>query len=181
MLLVSRAHMRLKRAFRQRIVSSLMSSGLCPACLLAGRAACGGSSRLARLLCAGRLACSAAAYSAHTLRAAALSETTSEFDAVYREGRRRSSREFAIFVRANGLPVSRFGWSIKKALGTAVRRNRIRRRLREIVRLHRREIAGGWDVVIHPRASVATADFAALTAELMKLLPRAKAAQQSKE
>jgi ribonuclease P protein component len=104
-----------------------------------------------------------------------------EFDAVYREGRRRSSREFAIFVRANGLPVSRFGWSIKKALGTAVRRNRIRRRLREIVRLHRREIAGGWDVVIHPRASVATADFAALTAELMKLLPREKAAPQSKE
>ena len=104
-----------------------------------------------------------------------------EFDAVYREGRRRSGREFAIFVRANGLPVSRFGWSIKKALGTAVRRNRIRRRLREIVRLHRREIAGGWDVVIHPRASVASADFAALTAELMKLLPREKAAPQSKE
>jgi ribonuclease P protein component len=104
-----------------------------------------------------------------------------EFDAVYREGRKRSGREFAVFVRANGLPVSRFGWSIKKALGTAVRRNRIRRRLREIVRLHRTEIAGGWDVVIHPRTSVATADFTALTAELIKLLPHEKAAQQSKE
>ena len=104
-----------------------------------------------------------------------------DFDAVYREGRKRTSREFAVFLRANGLPVSRFGWSIKKALGTAVRRNRMRRRLREIVRLHRREIAGGWDVVIHPRASVATADFAALTSELLKLLPREKAAQESKE
>lgn len=104
-----------------------------------------------------------------------------DFDAVYREGRKRSSREFAVFLRANGSQVSRFGWSIKKALGTAVRRNRIRRRLREIVRLHRRKIAGGWDVVIHPRASAATADFAALAAELMKLLPREKAAQESKE
>jgi ribonuclease P protein component len=104
-----------------------------------------------------------------------------DFDAVYRQGRKRTSREFAVFLRANGLPVSRFGWSIKKALGTAVRRNRIRRRLREIVRLHRREISGGWDVVIHPRASVATAEFAALTAELMKLLPGEKAAGQSKE
>jgi ribonuclease P protein component len=104
-----------------------------------------------------------------------------DFDAVYREGRKRTSREFAVFLRANGLPVSRFGWSIKKALGTAVRRNRIRRRLREIVRLHRREIAGGWDVVIHPRASAASADCAALASELMNLLPRKKAVQQSKE
>ena len=86
-----------------------------------------------------------------------------EYDAVYREGRRRSSHELTVFVRPNGLHLSRFGWSIKKALGTAVRRNRIRRRLREILRLHRQEIPPGWDIVIHPRSSVATADFSALT------------------
>ena len=97
-----------------------------------------------------------------------------EYDAVYREGRRRSSREFTIFVRPNGLHVSRFGWSIKKALGSAVRRNRIRRRLREILRLHRQEISPGWDIVIHPRSSAVTADFSALTTELLKLLPRAQ-------
>ncbi|MGA8145716.1 MAG: ribonuclease P protein component [Candidatus Acidiferrales bacterium] len=99
----------------------------------------------------------------------------SEFDAVYREGRRRTSREFAVFLRANGLDQSRFGWSIKKALGSAVRRNRIRRRIREIVRLHRQEISPGWDIVIHPRTSVATAEFAGLTEELLKLLPRGAA------
>lgn len=104
-----------------------------------------------------------------------------DFDAVYREGRKRTSREFAVFLRANGLERSRFGWSIKKALGTAVRRNRIRRRLREIVRLHRSEVAPGWDIVIHPRSSVAVADFAALASELMKLLPRDKAPGTSKE
>ena len=93
-----------------------------------------------------------------------------EYDAVYREGRRRSSREFTLFVRPNGLEVSRFGWSIKKALGNAVKRNRIRRRLREIFRLHRREIAAGWDIVVHPRATVATADFAGLAQEMIKLL-----------
>lgn len=94
----------------------------------------------------------------------------SEYDAVYREGRRRSSREFTVFLRANGLEISRFGWSIKKALGGAVRRNRVRRRLREIVRLHRQEIAPGWDIVIHPRSSVASTEFSRLTGELMKLL-----------
>jgi ribonuclease P protein component len=83
------------------------------------------------------------------------------------------SLEFTIFVRPNGLDLSRFGWSIKKALGSAVQRNRIRRRLREILRLHRQEIAPGWDIVIHPRSSAATADFSALTRELLQLIPRA--------
>jgi ribonuclease P protein component len=96
-----------------------------------------------------------------------------EYDAVYRDGRRKSGREFAVFLRPNGLDVSRFGWSIKKALGGAVRRNRIRRRIREIVRLHRQEIAPGWDIVIHPRSSVATTKFLAATDDLLKLLPRA--------
>jgi ribonuclease P protein component len=97
-----------------------------------------------------------------------------EYDAVYREGRRRTSREFTIFVRPNGLEVSRFGWSIKKALGNAVRRNRIRRRLREIFRLHRQEIARGWDIVVHPRTTVATAEFPALAQEMLKLLTMPK-------
>ena len=87
------------------------------------------------------------------------------------KGAAAASREFTIFLRPNGLDISRFGWSIKKALGNAVRRNRIRRRLREIVRLHRQEIAPGWDIVIHPRSSAATAEFSALTEELLKLLP----------
>ncbi|MGC1911817.1 MAG: ribonuclease P protein component [Candidatus Acidiferrales bacterium] len=95
-----------------------------------------------------------------------------EYDAVYREGRRRAGREFSVFLRPNGLERSRFGWSIKKALGNAVKRNRIRRRLREIVRLHRQEIAPGWDIVIHPRSSAATAPFSALTEELLKMLPK---------
>jgi len=95
----------------------------------------------------------------------------SEYDAVYRDGRKRTSRECTVFLRPNGLDLARFGWSIKKALGSAVRRNRIRRRLREILRLHRQEIAPGWDIVIHPRSSAATADFSALTRDLLKLLP----------
>ena len=96
-----------------------------------------------------------------------------EYDAVYKEGRRRAGRELTVFLCLNGLDFSRFGWSVKKALGTAVRRNRIRRRIREIVRLHRQEIAPGWDIVIHPRSSAAIADFGALTDELLRLVPEA--------
>jgi ribonuclease P protein component len=93
-----------------------------------------------------------------------------EFDAVYRTGKRRSNSHFTVFFRANQLPESRFGFSIKKALGGAVVRNRIRRRVREIVRCHRQEIPAGWDIVIHPKKSVERAEFAVMTAELLRLV-----------
>lgn len=93
-----------------------------------------------------------------------------EFDAVYSAGKRRSSSHFTVFLRANGQPLSRFGFSIKRALGGAVVRNRIRRRVREMVRCHRLEIPAGWDIVIHPKSKVAGAEFAALAEELVRLL-----------
>jgi ribonuclease P protein component len=116
-----------------------------------------------------------------------------EYEAVYGAGQRRSSPQFSVFFRANtalpkeaigreplregssaGAPGasrgSRFGISVKKALGGAVVRNRIKRRIREILRRNRTEIPTGWDIVIHPRSSVARAAFAPLEAELVRLL-----------
>jgi ribonuclease P protein component len=60
--------------------------------------------------------------------------------------------------------------SIGRALGGAVVRNRIRRRLREILRAHRQETSSGWDIILHPRASVATSNYLALSEELLSLL-----------
>ena len=93
-----------------------------------------------------------------------------EFDFVYRGGKRRSSPHFTVFVRANERSFSRFGFSIKKALGGAVVRNRIRRRVREVVRCHRQEIPAGWDIVIHPKSAVAKTPLPALTTEFLRLL-----------
>jgi ribonuclease P protein component len=93
-----------------------------------------------------------------------------DFEAVYRRGARLKSPQFVVFYCANGGPSSRFGISLKKALGGAVVRNRIRRRIREILRRNSLEIASGWDLVMHPRRSVASANFAALQAELVGLL-----------
>ena len=93
-----------------------------------------------------------------------------DFDAVYRAAKRRSNPYFTIFYRANQLPQSRYGFSIKKALGSAVVRNRMRRRVREIVRLHQQELPAGWDIVIHPKHAVERAKFATLESELVKVL-----------
>lgn len=101
-----------------------------------------------------------------------------EFDAVYRAGRRRSSSHFTVFLRANELPESRFGVSIKKALGGAVVRNRIRRRLREVIRCRRSDIPAGWDIVIHPKSAVDKAPFAELAEELLRLLESAGQARK---
>ena len=75
-----------------------------------------------------------------------------------------------VFYCANGGERSRFGISVKKALGGAVVRNRIRRRIREILRRNTLEIPSGWDMVMHPRRSVAGGDFLALQEELVGLL-----------
>jgi ribonuclease P protein component len=66
------------------------------------------------------------------------------------------------------MPYSRFGFSIKKEIGGAVVRNRIRRRVREIVRLHREEIGAGWDLVIHPKKVVVRSEFGVVTAEFLR-------------
>lgn len=89
---------------------------------------------------------------------------------MYRSAKRRSNAYFTVFFRANEGSASRFGFSIKKGLGGAVVRNRIRRRVREMVRLHRQELPTGWDIVIHPKASVERAPFAAVAAELLRTL-----------
>jgi ribonuclease P protein component len=93
-----------------------------------------------------------------------------DFEVVYRGGGRLKSPQFVVFYGANGRSRSRFGISVKKALGNAVVRNRIRRRIREILRRNGSEIPWGWDIVMHPRRSVARANFAALEAELVGLL-----------
>jgi ribonuclease P protein component len=58
----------------------------------------------------------------------------------------------------------------RAALASASRKRLAARRLREMVRCHRLEIPAGWDIVIHPKSSVARAEFAALTADLLRVV-----------
>jgi len=94
-----------------------------------------------------------------------------EFRQVYDEGQRRSGRLATIFLRANGLPQTRLGITTPARLGNAVLRNRVRRRVREVFRLNRLAIAGGWDIVLNPREAVAEVPFPTLVRELLKLFP----------
>jgi ribonuclease P protein component len=72
----------------------------------------------------------------------------------------------------NGLPLSRCGFSVGKNIGKAVVRNRVKRLLREIVRLT--PIKPGWDIVLIARSKSSVAQFADLKKIIENLLSRAQ-------
>jgi ribonuclease P protein component len=68
---------------------------------------------------------------------------------------------------------ARIGFTVSKKVGTAVERNRVRRRLREAVRRSASpHLRAGHDYVIVGRRAALTADFARLTTELEQSLAR---------
>ena len=110
-----------------------------------------------------------------------------DFERVYKLGRRHFSRSMTVFylprTAGDAVPLSgsdlRVGFTVGRALGGAVQRNRIKRRLREAVRLTRPSTALNVDVVINPKKMVLTAEFEAVLNEvrqafvvLEKQLPR---------
>lgn len=95
-----------------------------------------------------------------------------DFDRVYRQGRRHFAEHITVFYllrepepKAKG---PRIGFTVGKALGGAVARNRIKRRLREAVRLKGFPENLSVDVVINPKRSVRTMEFADLENEVAK-------------
>ena len=80
-----------------------------------------------------------------------------DFVTVLREGRRHRHRLLSLGVRPNGLPYNRYGYAIGKRVGAAVVRNRVRRRLREVIRAL--SLAPGHDLVLTAGEASATATF----------------------
>ncbi len=74
----------------------------------------------------------------------------------------------------NDLPYSRFGFAVSRRIGSAVRRNRVKRRMREAVRLMQPQIAPGWDMVFIARSPITQADYHEIAAACARLLRRAQ-------
>ncbi|HMK28635.1 MAG TPA: ribonuclease P protein component [Terriglobales bacterium] len=93
-----------------------------------------------------------------------------DFQRVYKNGKRLFGGHLTFFYlpRAEQLAEDgpRLGLTVSRALGGAVDRNRIRRRVREAVRLHLGELSIPMDVVINPKKSASTVAFAQLEAEV---------------
>lgn len=77
-----------------------------------------------------------------------------------RSGRRARHALLHVAVRSNGLPESRLGFSVGKRVGKAVIRNRVKRRLRAIMR--ELPIRSGFDVVAVAHEGTALAPYQVL-------------------
>jgi ribonuclease P protein component len=95
-----------------------------------------------------------------------------DFAALQGQGTVRSNPLLVIRIRRTDLEETRFGLSTGRKLGGAVVRNRIRRRLREALRVMAPSFQPGWDVLIIARPAAIAADHEALAGALTGLLRR---------
>jgi ribonuclease P protein component len=97
-----------------------------------------------------------------------------DFARVSASGRSRADRLMVVRFVPNGRDHDRFGISTGRRLGGAVQRNRVRRRMREILRRNPNDSGHGWDILIVARPSAVDASFDELRAALERLLGRAR-------
>ena len=100
---------------------------------------------------------------------------SSDFRQAYTSGLRLSCRFFAAFCfyrQESPAAAARIGFTLPRALGCAVVRNRIKRRMKEAVRLELFRLPQSWNIVFNPRRSVLDAAFDDLRQEVGRVFDR---------
>ena len=101
-----------------------------------------------------------------------------DFQRVRAQGRRVSGAVLLLGYAARSEPdnagLTRIGFSVSRRVGGAVVRNRVKRRLREVIRRKLARIAPGYDLVITARPGAADARMETLEQDVEVLLARAR-------
>jgi ribonuclease P protein component len=95
-----------------------------------------------------------------------------DFDKVHSQGRSWANGPVVMKTVPNGLSFSRYGLSVGRRVGNAVVRNRVKRRLREILR--NKYIVPGFDIVLLAKASAAATSYQSIDSAVASVLARAK-------
>jgi ribonuclease P protein component len=99
--------------------------------------------------------------------------SAADFERVYRSGTRAGDSLFAVNALANQLGFARLGMSVStRSVGNAVRRNRVRRIIREVFRARRAELPA-VDLVVTSRPGARAAPRPTLVTSLERLIDRA--------
>lgn len=93
-----------------------------------------------------------------------------EFRRLYSKGQSAALPTLVVYARRTKRAQNRVGYTVSVKLGHAVVRNRVRRRLREIYRLHESEIRCGYDLVVVARARSVKAEFGQLEKDYLGCL-----------
>jgi len=99
---------------------------------------------------------------------------TYEYRQVYRTGKRVPSVNFLMFYKPNSLAESRIGLSAGKKVGGAVRRNRVKRRMREILRCQRPLLRHNVDLVLVAHPGAAKLSFSEMEVEITGMIRKAR-------
>lgn len=101
----------------------------------------------------------------------------SDYVRAYAVARKHHSASMSWFLAPQPQPDGnpRVGLTAVKALGKAHERNKVKRRLREVVRRNRNLLPHGCDLILHPRRAVLTMEFTKLSAEVLRILRQASA------
>ena len=91
------------------------------------------------------------------------------FRRLYAKGKSAASGTLVLYVRRTGGRPTRLGLTVSTKVGKAVVRNRVRRRLREVYRLHEDQVLGGRDVVVVARVRAASSGYRQLEKSFLKL------------
>ena len=92
------------------------------------------------------------------------------FQRLYRRGARSAAPTLALYSRPNGRDHNRLGLTTGAKLGHAVVRNKLRRRLRAIYRIHEAELKSGYDIVIVCRAASVEASYQRLERDFLRIM-----------
>ena len=85
-----------------------------------------------------------------------------DFRLVYRTGSRRTNDVLTLYYKPNNGETVRLGLAVGRRFGTAVVRNRLRRRFREAVRGYRGQMSRGYDLIVSPRGRATALSYAEL-------------------
>lgn len=95
-----------------------------------------------------------------------------EFRRLYSKGKSAVSPYFAVYCRKNRREVSRLGITTGVKLGNAVKRNRVRRRIRELYRTNESRLLPGYDIVVVARTRAIFARYSDLNHSFLKLMKK---------
>jgi ribonuclease P protein component len=99
--------------------------------------------------------------------------SSTDFKRVRRTGKSYAHPLAILVASPNSLTTSRFGITASRGMGSAVRRNRGKRLLREAVRCHISHTASGWDVILIARSAILEADWPEVRNSVAGLLRQA--------